>query len=152
MKLINHFLILFLIISLTSEISINDYSINTFINDLKRNGLFEIIESIKKVYCQDVAIISCEELTENRKGNCKKLVTEYIPEYKCSDNKRTTIPTYKMYIRHKRWNPIMKHSCPKFDTKDKLNKIYNPEKLESIYHGILQRIGKRPCFNLIFNF
>ena len=42
---------------------------------MKNEGLFEIIESIKKAYNQDIAIISCEELTESRKGNCKKLVT-----------------------------------------------------------------------------
>ena len=78
MKLINHFLILFLIISITSENLIDYFSINLFINDLKRNGLFEIILSIKKVYGQDVAIISCEELNENRKGNCKRIVTEYM--------------------------------------------------------------------------
>ena len=140
MKLINHFLILFLIISLTSEISINDFSIETFLNDLKKNGLFEIIESIKKFYGQDVAIISCEELNENRKGNCKRLVIDYMPIFKCSDNKCTTRPTS---------NKVIKQSCPKLKAKNKLNKIFNPKKLESIYHRILQRIRKGSCFNLI---
>ena len=78
MKLINHFLIIFLIISITSENLLDNFSIDPFLKDLKRDGLFEIILSIKKVYGQDVAIISCEELNENRKGNCKKLVTEYM--------------------------------------------------------------------------
>ena len=82
MKLINHFLILFLILSITSENLLDNYSIDPFLNDLKSNGLFEIILSIKKVYGQDVAIISCEELNENRQGNCKKLVTEYMDPYK----------------------------------------------------------------------
>ena len=31
-----------------------------------------------KVYKQDVAILSCEELAGNSKGNCKRLVTEYM--------------------------------------------------------------------------
>ena len=137
MKLINHFLILFLIISLTSEISIDDYSIEIFLNDLKKNGLFEIIESIKKVYCQDVAIISCEELNENHKGNCKRIVTEYMPKYKCYKNIH--------------WGTFIK-SCRKFKTKYKLIQIFEQKKLESIYQRILGRIDKRPspCFSLIF--
>ena len=48
---------------------------------MKRNGLFKIIESIKETYGQDLAIISCEELNKNCKGNCKKLVTEYMSPY-----------------------------------------------------------------------
>ncbi len=72
------FLFLFLIQSITSEIDLDSYSIETFKEDLKRKGLYEIIESIYKAYKQDVAIISCEELVGNRKGNCKRLVTEYI--------------------------------------------------------------------------
>ena len=78
MKLISLFLLLVLTISINSESLLDDYSINIFIKDLKNNGLFEIIETIKKIYGQDVAIISCEELNENRKGNCKRLVTEYM--------------------------------------------------------------------------
>ena len=139
MKLINHFLILFLIISLASEISIDDYSIEPFLNDLKKNGLFEIIESIKKNYCQDVAIISCEELNENRKGICKKLVIEYMPEFKCP----ISPSKFSLSI------PFIKPTCSKFDTKNKLNQIFNPEKLKSIYHGIINRIGKYHCFSLI---
>ena len=136
MKLINHFLILFLIISLTSEISIDDYSIEPFLNDLKKNGLFEIIESIKKAYCQDVAIISCEELNENRKGNCKNLVIKYMPEYKCPNKIRGSIP-------------FIKQTCSKFDTKIKLDQILNQKQLESIYQRIIRKKGKYHCFSLI---
>ena len=78
MKLINHFLFLFLIKSIISENLLDNFSIAPFKNYLKKNGLFEIILSIKKVYGQDVAIISCEELNENCKGNCKRLVIEYM--------------------------------------------------------------------------
>ena len=78
MKLITDFMILFLMISITSESLIDSFSIDHFLNNLKSNGLFEIILSIKKVYGQDVAIISCEELSENCVGNCKRLVTEYM--------------------------------------------------------------------------
>ena len=78
MKLITYFMILFLIMSITSESLIDSFSIDHFLNVMKSNGLFEIILSIKKVYGQDVAIISCEELNKNYKGNCKKLVIEYM--------------------------------------------------------------------------
>ena len=78
MKLNVAFLFLFLIISKTSEIEFDSYSIVPFKEDLKKEGLFEIIESIKKAYNQDLAILSCEELVGNRKGNCKRLVAEYM--------------------------------------------------------------------------
>ena len=65
MKLIIYFLILSLIMSIASESLIYSFSIDNFLNILKNNGLFEIILSIKKVYGQDVAIISCEELSKN---------------------------------------------------------------------------------------
>jgi hypothetical protein len=78
MKLISLFLLLFLLISINSENQLDTFSIDNFIKDLKNDGLFEIIESIKEVYGQDIAIISCEELNENHKGNCKRLVIEYM--------------------------------------------------------------------------
>ena len=78
MKFNIEFLFLFLIISITSEIDLDSYSIAKFKEDLKKVGLLEIIESILKAYNQDLAIISCEELVGNRKGNCKKLVIEYM--------------------------------------------------------------------------
>ena len=79
MKLITQFFILFLILSITSENLLNQYSIEPFKDALKIEGIFKIIELIKRNYGQDVAIISWEEFTENRAGNCKRLVTEYIP-------------------------------------------------------------------------
>ena len=81
MKLNTLFLIPFLILSIKTKINWDSYSIETFINYEKKKGLFEIIKSIKMTYGQDVAIISCEELNGNCKGNCKKLVIEYMPKY-----------------------------------------------------------------------
>ena len=78
MSLISQFLILFLTLSITSEDQLDGYSIDRFKDILEKEGFFEVIKSIKNVYGQDVAIISCEELTGNLKGNCRKLVTEYI--------------------------------------------------------------------------
>ena len=78
MKLNTVFLFLCLIISITSEISFDSYSIDPFKEYLKKEGFLEIIESILNVYNQDVAIISCEELAGNRKGNCKRFITEYM--------------------------------------------------------------------------
>ena len=84
MGLIPKFLIFFLIISIKTESELDSYSIEVFKEYVKNNGLFEIILSIKMIYGQDVAIVSCEELNENCKGNCKRLVLEYMPE--------TTVP------------------------------------------------------------
>ena len=80
MGLITKFLIFFLIISIKTESELDSYSIEVFKEYVKNNGLFEIILSIKMIYGQDVAIISCEELNENCKGNCKRLVLEYMPQ------------------------------------------------------------------------
>ena len=84
MKLITLVLILFAIISIKSEDSLNSYSINTFIKYLKDNKLFEIIKSIKMAYGPDVAIITCEELNKNMNGICKRLVLEHLPELSIS--------------------------------------------------------------------
>ena len=75
MKSISIFILLFIIKSSISNSSIDEYSINKFIYRIKKEGNFEIIKSIKKLYGQDFAIISCEELYRNTYGNCKKLIT-----------------------------------------------------------------------------
>ena len=80
MRLITLFLILFSIISIKTENEMDLFSMDVFIEYLKDEGLFEIILSIKKVYGQDVAIISCEELNEYFKGYCQRSVLEYMPE------------------------------------------------------------------------
>ena len=80
MRLITLFLIFFLVILIKTDSILDQFSIEGFKEYVKDNGLFEIIFSIKMLYGQDVAIISCEELNENYKGNCKRLVIEYMPE------------------------------------------------------------------------
>ena len=74
-------LVLFLsITTLTISNNILDnYKVNLFIISLKREGIFDIIKSIKMVYDQEAAIISCEELNINNCGDCKKVVTDYMP-------------------------------------------------------------------------
>ena len=78
MKLKVLFLFLLLIISIKSNDLLDSFSIEGFKKYLKDNGLFQIIQSIKYAYGQDVAIISCEELNKNYNGNCQKLVIDYI--------------------------------------------------------------------------
>ena len=78
MKLNTVFLFLLLILSIKTESKLDQYSIEPFKEYIKSNGLFDIIKIIKNTYGQDVAIISCEELNEKNKGNCKKLVTEHM--------------------------------------------------------------------------
>ena len=56
MSLNTLFLVLLLIISTKSESWLDDYSIDGFMKDLRENGLFEIILSIKNNYGNDVAI------------------------------------------------------------------------------------------------
>ena len=70
--------LIILIIPFTTMVNIDDYSIDPFKERMQKEGIFDIIKSIKYVYGQDVAIISCEELNKNYSGNCKRLVTEYM--------------------------------------------------------------------------
>ncbi len=61
--------------------SIDAFSIGSFINILKHEDLFDIIKSSKEAYGQDFSIIFCEELNQNLCGNCKRLVKEYMPSF-----------------------------------------------------------------------
>ena len=128
MKLIIFFLILFLILSITSEELLDAYSIEIFKNDLKLEGLLEIIESIKKIYSQDVAIISCEKLTGNRKGNCQKLVTQYL-----APSPDITIGINYGSRTNQSWGNkppknIIKESCTKPEIKNILDQKYKNDK------------------------
>ena len=80
MKLNTSFLVLFLIISIKSKNILDEYSIEGFKENMKKDGLFQIIQSIRYYYGLDVAIISCEELYKNHNGNCKRLVTDYMKD------------------------------------------------------------------------
>ena len=166
MKLITLILFLFLIISINSGSLLDVYFIDGFKDFLEKNGLFEIIEAIKVVYGQDVAIISCEEITENNKGNCKKLVTEYmIPSpsptlhknfLSSEGNKPYMSPLNitnitvgnnvpappKSSKRYSKIDQIMKRSGQMFDIKIKLRQKFNKTKSELIYNKIIKRVKK----------
>ena len=137
MKLISLFLLLFLLISINSESSLDAYSIDLFINDLQNNGLLEIIQSIKEVYGQDVAIISCEELNPNRNGNCKKLVIDYLPRTNLGTRGKEKIKCIqKLNFRY-----IIKMSNKIFDLKkDILRRKYNENEATLIYNRIKKKV------------
>ena len=79
MKLVNLFLIIILISTpFSKSSSLDDYSIDEFINYLKKIGVYDLIISIKAYYGSDVATIFCECITGTQKGNCRKLVRDYI--------------------------------------------------------------------------
>ena len=136
MKLISLFLLLFLLISINSESQLDEFSINLFKNDLQNNGLFEIIKSIKSVYGQDVAIISCEELNENRKGNCKRLVTEYMPLPALTRDAKK-----EKCINKLNFSSIIKISDSIFGImKDTLRIKYNENEATLIYNRIKKKV------------
>ena len=84
--------LIILILPFTAMVKLEVYSIDSFKERMKKEGLFDIIQSIKDVYGQDVAIISCEELNKNYSGNCKRLVTEYMDSNKDIDKREIEIP------------------------------------------------------------
>ena len=152
MKLIIHCLILFLTISITSENLLNDFSIEPFKKYLKEKGLFQIIQSILNVYGQDIAIISCEELNVYRKGNCQRLITDYMTPSNQPDlfkGKRVFDP-----IRGTANSPhflsstilsllgIFKHSKKLPAIKNILRTRFNPWESKMIYNKIIKRFNK----------
>ena len=141
--------ILYLILFITSLASLNtlfdDYSISTTIEILKKDGLFDIIASIKRVYGQDLAIISCEELNKNLCGNCKKVVRDYMIDF--TEEKRF----WGSGINRPQ-SPYMKTSQNIYDEKIKLemknkimkilNKKLGLEKSELISDNFLKRVSE----------
>ena len=130
MKSIAIFLILSIISLTFSKNILDNYSINLFIDYLKRQRLFKIIKSIKYKYGQDVAIISCEELNKNYCGNCKKVVTDYMP---IDDNKIL----YPHFINSKGWVYLKKCLGSKFSS----------EETQLKYKRIIEKYKKRKILN-----
>ena len=167
MKINNLFLVLLLITSIKLNDNMDSYSIDTFKAHLKENGLFGIIQSIKVFYGQDVAIISCEELNINNKGNCKKLITEYMddklespiigPKGLLSDFNETSSITSqndkdpstgqspnKTIKRPLIYWKLMKNSTHFLYIQDTPRKNFNKEELRSIYRKIMKKVKILP--------
>ena len=129
---------------------------------MKNEGLFEIIESIKKAYNQDIAIISCKELTESRKGNCKKLVTEYMKPSDDDDiaiifdQDDSTEDYHRKCIKRLYYYKIIGHKFIKHTPKikKKLRKKFTIYQSNLIFNKIERRVRDiGPCkeWFLIFN-
>ena len=146
MKLNTLFLFLFLIVSITSEDSLESYSIEPFKEYLIKEGLFEIIKSIKEKYDQDIAIISCEELTESRKGNCKRLVTDYMgPSTHPEIKSKTRTPEEETIICiEKLTSQILEQSNIKLNLKRILRKKLTKKNSNIIYNKIIERVTVLP--------
>ena len=152
MKLNILFLILFLIITIKTKSILDSFTIDDFRENLIKEGLLGIIESIKEKYGQDVAIISCEELNQSRKGNCIKLVTEYIgPSSSYSkgpitrgsveENLRCIKKLYYFQIKH---SQIIKQSNLMLELKRVLRIKFTKEKSNMIYNKIISRARNLP--------
>ena len=152
MKLYTIFLILFLILSIKTKSILDLYSIEAFKDTLKRNGVFKIIESIKETYGQDLAIISCEELNKNCKGNCKKLVTEYMSPYVHqgpnlhSDGLPKQEEEDLKCINKLYYSQIIEKPFSNSVIKRKLRIIFNKNQANLIYNKIIKRVRDLgPC-------
>ena len=138
MKSINLFLILFIIpLILSDEKILESFTINPFIEELKNEGLLDIIVSIKQYFGQDIAIISCEELNPNNSGNCKRLVLDYIPDY------RTLPPDFEEL------SPESIKSEIKEIIKKILNKKFTIEESSLITDNIVSKINMSVLFEII---
>ena len=139
MKSIKLFLILFIVPLILSDE--DSFTINPFIEELKNEGLFDIIASIKQYFGQDVAIISCEELYPNNSGNCKRLVLDYIPDYEI--NRRTLLPGSE------KLSPELIKSKIKETIKNILNKKFTIEESSLITDNIVSKINLSVLFEII---
>ena len=136
MKSFTLFLII-LITPFTTMVNTDDYSIDTFKERMQKEGLFDIILSIKYAYGLDVAIISCEELNKNNCGNCKKLVVDYMPNGNGNPDKGYRFGFMKL-TKTKRIKLIilgMKEKIKKF-----LEIKFTPEESEILANIIVKRI------------
>ena len=84
MKSLTLFLILFMIESSVPKNALDNYSIDIFIIKLQNEGIFDLIVKIKELLGKDIAIITCEELNQNKCGKCKEVVIDYIPDVAAS--------------------------------------------------------------------
>ena len=115
-----------------------------------KEGLFEVIESIKEKYGQDVAIISCEELNGSLKGNCKRLVVEYMKpsttydpisltrfdeNYKCIK---------KLYYFLIKYSQLLEQSNLMLELKRVLRIKFTKEKSNRIFYKIKKRVRDLP--------
>ena len=91
--------LIILILPFTTMGKLDEYSIDPFKERMRKEGLFDIIQSIKILFGQDVAIISCEELKKNYSGNCKRLVIEYMDPNKEIDKREIEIPDKGILIK-----------------------------------------------------
>ena len=139
MKSINLFLILFIIPLILSDE--DSFSINTFIEELKNEGLLDIIVSIKQYFGQDIATISCEELNPNNSGNCKRLVLDYIPDYEIN---RRVLPT-----DFEELSPELIKSEIKETIKNILNEKFTIEESSLITDNIFSKINMSVLFEII---
>ena len=124
MKSLTLILFLFIIKSSVSQTNQDKFSINPFLDRLREEGIFEIIQLIKVQFGEDVAIISCEEMKSNHCGNCKNAVQNYMDpaEQKPNDG---LVPNSSI--------------DNKVTLKKILSKKYNKIKAKSLYDKIIKK-------------
>ena len=147
MKLNIVFLILFLVLSIKANGILDSFSIEKFKEYVKSKGLLELIESILRTYGQDIAIISCEELIENYKGNCKKLVTEYMPIHtrKTDIEPESEKEVFKCIDKFY-YSRIIEQPFPKYDIRINLRSNFTENQSNLIYNKIIKRVKDLgPC-------
>ena len=151
MKSIGLFLFLFIIESSISEISLDKFSINSFLQKLKTEGLYEPIRLIKDFYGENSSIIACQELNKNHNGFCKKVVTDYMPNNTYLNKLKKMRVKYLIKSINNVLEPVYVRQEEKPVSIEKLlKKVLPPEKAEEISKRIIER-AKNECGILIKN-
>ena len=146
MKSISLFLTLFITILTVSNSIFDDFSINRFITYLKNKGLFNIIQSIKVSYGDDVAIISCEELNKNNCGNCRRVVKENMNTILGVQNegkqKYENTKNFK-YMKPNSDSKNDRDKKQKKSLKEILKEKFPPDEVNKIYNKIKAKVGNK---------
>ena len=78
MKTIRYLFYMILLLS-NVEVKGGDYSIDALLDFLQENGYYDIIQSIKNIFGDDIAIDVCKELAKS--NNCEEVVRVYMTVY-----------------------------------------------------------------------
>ena len=125
--LIAMLLILAIISNIKGE---KDYSVNTFINYLQDNGIYELLELIKKQFGDDVSIEICKEMFI-KSFDCEMVVKVYMSNIQSrgDGNVRNIIDKKKlMPIINEYYNSLLRAGVEE----NKIKKLKNFEANEKI--------------------
>ena len=138
MKTIRYLFYMILILS-NIEVLKGDYSITTFIDYLLNFGYYEIIQTIKIFYGEDIAINVCEELTKNK--DCETVVRVYMITGG-SVGRRAPI-----FIDPEIYQPILEYFENKYNITEEIKRLI--EVILNFYENLIKNMNEEEIITFI---